>query len=65
MANIIYQRHESMDGPRYPKRLKGDEILIEARIIAIADVVKAMLHADHTELKRNRCKEIEKNKVYL
>jgi HD-GYP domain-containing protein (c-di-GMP phosphodiesterase class II) len=31
-----------MDGSGYPQGLKGDEILLEARILAVADVVKAM-----------------------
>jgi HD-GYP domain-containing protein (c-di-GMP phosphodiesterase class II) len=31
-----------MDGSGYPQGLKGDEILLEARIIAVADVVEAM-----------------------
>ena len=31
-----------MDGSGYPRNLKGDEILIEARIMAVADVVAAM-----------------------
>ena len=42
LAQIIYQHHERMDGSGYPKRLKGDDILIEARILAVADVVEAM-----------------------
>ncbi len=31
-----------MDGSGYPRKLKGDEILMEARIMAVADVVEAM-----------------------
>ncbi len=42
LAQIIYQHHERMDGSGYPRNLKGDEILIEARIMAVADVVEAM-----------------------
>ncbi|MEI8174288.1 MAG: HD domain-containing phosphohydrolase [Deltaproteobacteria bacterium] len=42
LAEIVLQHHERMDGSGYPRGLKGDEILIEARILAVADVVEAM-----------------------
>ena len=42
LAEIIYQHHERIDGSGYPRGLKGDEIMIEAKIIAVADVVEAM-----------------------
>jgi PAS domain S-box-containing protein len=42
LAQIVYQHHERMDGSGYPRNLKGDEIIIEARILAVADVVEAM-----------------------
>jgi PAS domain S-box-containing protein len=42
LAQIVYQHHERMNGSGYPRNLKGDEILIEARIMAVADVVEAM-----------------------
>ena len=42
LAQIVYQHHERMDGTGYPRKLKGDKILIEARILAVADVVEAM-----------------------
>ncbi|MEO0235202.1 MAG: HD domain-containing phosphohydrolase [candidate division WOR-3 bacterium] len=42
VAEIIYQHHERYDGSGYPRGLKGDEILLEARIIACADVIEAM-----------------------
>jgi HD-GYP domain-containing protein (c-di-GMP phosphodiesterase class II) len=42
LAEIVYQHHERMDGSGYPRNLKGDEILLEARILAVADVVEAM-----------------------
>ena len=42
LAQIVYQHHERMNGSGYPKNLKGDEILLEARIMAVADVVDAM-----------------------
>jgi len=42
IAEIAHQHHERMDGSGYPNGLKGEEILLEARIIAIADVVESM-----------------------
>lgn len=42
IATIIRQHHERMNGSGYPRGLLGDEILVEARILAVADVVEAM-----------------------
>jgi len=42
VAEIVYQHHERLDGSGYPRGLKGEEILPEARILAVADVVEAM-----------------------
>lgn len=42
VAEMIRQHHERPDGSGYPRGLKGDEILMEARILAVADVVEAM-----------------------
>jgi len=42
LAEIVYQHHERMDGSGYPRGLKGAEILIEGRILAVADVVEAI-----------------------
>ena len=42
IADIILQHHERMDGSGYPQGLKGEEILLEARIVAVADVLEAM-----------------------
>ena len=42
IAKVVKQHHERLDGSGYPDGLKGDEILLEARIIAVADVVEAM-----------------------
>jgi len=42
VAEIILQHHERLDGSGYPQGLKGDEILPEAKIIGVADVVEAM-----------------------
>ncbi|NMC90922.1 MAG: response regulator [Smithella sp.] len=42
VAKIILQHHERMDGSGYPQGLKGEDILLEARIIACADVIEAI-----------------------
>jgi len=42
VAKIAHQHHERVDGTGYPNGLKGDEIVLEARILAVADVVEAM-----------------------
>lgn len=42
VAEVILQHHERLNGSGYPRGLKGDEIIIEARIIAIADVLESM-----------------------
>jgi HD-GYP domain-containing protein (c-di-GMP phosphodiesterase class II) len=42
IAQIVFQHHERMDGSGYPQGLSGAEILTEARILAVADVVEAM-----------------------
>ena len=42
VAEIVLQHHEKLDGSGYPKGLRGDSILIEAKILAVADVVEAM-----------------------
>ena len=42
VAQIVLQHHERMDGSGYPQGLKGDEIMLEARILVVADVVEAM-----------------------
>lgn len=42
IADIIMQHHERMDGSGYPQGLSGDRILLEARIIGVADVVESM-----------------------
>jgi PAS domain S-box-containing protein len=65
LAKIVQQHHERMDGSGYPHNLKEDEILIEARILAVADVVEAMashrpyraslgIEAAISELQKNR-----------
>ena len=42
IAEMIYQHHEHLDGTGYPRSLRGDEILLETRILTVADVVDAM-----------------------
>ncbi len=42
LADMVHQHHERINGSGYPKGLKGEEILIEARILAVADVVESM-----------------------
>ena len=41
-AQIILQHHERLNGSGYPQGLKGEEILLEARILGVADVMEAM-----------------------
>ncbi|MDO8991062.1 MAG: PAS domain S-box protein [Sideroxyarcus sp.] len=42
VADVALQHHERIDGSGYPHGLKGDKILLESRIMAVADVVEAM-----------------------
>ena len=42
IAQMVLQHHERLDGFGYPQGLKGDAILLEARILSVADVVEAM-----------------------
>jgi putative two-component system response regulator len=42
IAEIIYQHHERIDGSGYPRGLSGQQILLEAKILGVADVVEAM-----------------------
>jgi PAS domain S-box-containing protein/putative nucleotidyltransferase with HDIG domain len=65
LAEIVYQHHERMNGTGYPRNLKGDEILLEARIMAVSDVVEAM--ASHRPYRaalgiEAALEEIKKNK---
>lgn len=43
VAEMVRQHHECLDGSGYPDGLKGDEIILEARIIAVADVFEAIV----------------------
>jgi PAS domain S-box-containing protein/putative nucleotidyltransferase with HDIG domain len=42
IASIILQHHERLDGSGYPQGLQADDILVEAKILAVADVIEAM-----------------------
>jgi len=68
IARIIYQHHERMDGSGYPQGIFGEDISLEARVLAVADVVEAM--ASHRPYRpalgmEVALKEIEKNKDIL
>lgn len=68
LAQIVHQHHERIDGSGYPNHLKGNEIIIEARIMAVADVVEAM--ASHRPYRPSlgiepALGEIKKNKGIL
>jgi len=42
VAEIMRQHHERLDGSGYPRKLLGADLLLEARILAVADVMEAM-----------------------
>jgi len=68
IAEMVLQHHERLDGSGYPQGLNGDRILIESKIIAVADVVEAI--ATHRPYRPARgigtaLEEIEKNKGIL
>ena len=42
IAEIVYQHHERMNATGYPRKLSGEEILLEAKILSVADVVEAI-----------------------
>ncbi|MFH1577767.1 MAG: HD domain-containing phosphohydrolase [Candidatus Omnitrophota bacterium] len=43
LAEIIYQHHERLDGSGYPRQLKAGEVVLEARILAVSDVLESMV----------------------
>ncbi len=43
IAEIVHQHHEKLDGSGYPNGLKGNQILLEAQILTVADIVEAMV----------------------
>jgi len=68
VAEITLQHHERINGSGYPQGLSGEEILLEARILAVADVVEAM--ASHRPYRPPRgldeaLEEISQNRVVL
>jgi len=68
VARMVLEHHERMDGSGYPQGLHGDRLLIESRIIAVADVVEAM--AFHRPYRPGlgidaALQEIEKNRGVL
>ena len=68
VAEIIYQHHEKIDGSGYPRKLKGDSLLVEAKILCVADVFEAMSsHRPYRAAfpKEIALAEIEKNKGVL
>jgi putative two-component system response regulator len=42
VAQAVLQHHERLDGSGYPNQLKGEDTLLEAKILAVADVIEAM-----------------------
>jgi PAS domain S-box-containing protein len=68
VARTVLEHHERMNGSGYPNGLTGDDILIESRILAVADVVESM--ASHRPYRLSlgieaALQEIEKNKGTL
>jgi len=68
IADIVLQHHERLDGSGYPHGLKGEEIFLEAKILAVADVVEAIsAHRPYRPVLGTyvALKEIERNKETL
>ena len=68
IADIVLQHHERMNGSGYPSGLKGEEILLEARVLGVADVVEAMSSPRSYRQARDldtTLREIAKNKGVL
>ena len=68
IAKTVLQHHERLDGSGYPNHLKGDDTLLEAKILAVADVIEAM--ASHRPYRPalgidKALEEISKNKGKL
>ncbi|MBU2098281.1 MAG: HD-GYP domain-containing protein, partial [Gammaproteobacteria bacterium] len=64
VADIVHQHHERMNGSGYPAGLRGDDIMMQARIVAVADVIESM--ASHRPYRPSRgiymaLEEIEHN----
>jgi putative two-component system response regulator len=68
VARIVLQHHERIDGSGYPEGLSGEDILLEAKILAVADVVEAMAwHRPYRPARplEEALQEIEENKGTL
>ena len=68
IAEMVLQHHERLDGSGYPQGLKGNQILLETKILSVADVIEAI--ATHRPYRPARgiepaLEEIEKNKGIL
>lgn len=68
VAQIVLQHHERMDGSGYPNGIKGKDIILEARVLSVADVVEAM--SSHRPYRaalgvEKALEEIKKKKVIL
>ena len=68
IARIVLEHHERIDGSGYPQGIKGDEILLESKIISVADVIEAI--SSHRPYRpafgiEPALEEIEKNKGIL
>ncbi len=68
IAKIVYQHHERLNGSGYPNRLTEDQIMLESKVLAVADVVEAM--TSHRPYRaaipvEDALKEIKKNKSKL
>jgi len=62
VADAVFQHHERMDGTGYPQGLKQNDIIIEARILAVADVVEAI--ASHRPYRPSRGIEMALEEIY-
>ncbi|MCK4252006.1 PAS domain S-box protein [candidate division WOR-3 bacterium] len=68
IAKIVYQHHERLDGSGYPEGIKNGDILLEARILAVADMVEAMSsHRPYRPARglKSTLEETKKNKGIL
>jgi putative nucleotidyltransferase with HDIG domain len=68
IAQVIYQHHERLNGTGYPQGLPGEQIRLESKILAVADVVQAMVskRSYHTPVSVEKAiEELEANKGKL